>query len=179
MIINCFNCNKKFDIDANLIPDAGRLVQCSSCSYKWFFKNEIDINLDEVSVDNIINKTDNLIKKIENNQSFETENVPLNVEPYKRTEDKKLDTITDKSLIEELPKKIVGNTVETLGNLKKKKPFKLLNLTIVFLISFVAFIILVDTFKTPLSKIIPNIEFILYNLFETITDIKLFFKDLK
>ena len=49
---------------------------------------------------------------------------------------------------------------------------------IVFLISFVALIILVDTFKYPISKIVPNIEFILYNLYESIKDIRLFLKDL-
>ena len=41
MIIHCVNCNKKFDIDANLIPKIGRLLQCNSCNHKWFFKNEI------------------------------------------------------------------------------------------------------------------------------------------
>ena len=35
-----------------------------------------------------------------------------------------------------------------------------------------------DTFQGPISKIIPNIEFLLYNLYETINDIILFLKDL-
>jgi len=39
-------------------------------------------------------------------------------------------------------------------------------------------IIFVDTFKSPISEIIPNIEFILYNLYETIKDIISFLKDL-
>ena len=64
------------------------------------------------------------------------------------------------------------------NNKKKKKNFKILNIMIVFLISFVALIILVDTFKYPISKIVPNIEFILYNLYESIKDIRLFLKDL-
>ena len=42
----------------------------------------------------------------------------------------------------------------------------------------IAFIILIDTFKYPISKIVPNIEFILYNLYESIKDIRLFFNDL-
>ena len=42
MIITCINCNKKFDIDSNLIPDMGRLLQCASCEHKWFFKNSIN-----------------------------------------------------------------------------------------------------------------------------------------
>ena len=60
MIITCNNCNKKFDIDSNLIPDKGRLLQCASCDHKWFFKKEVlentvspideDINIDSIDV---------------------------------------------------------------------------------------------------------------------------------
>ena len=49
---------------------------------------------------------------------------------------------------------------------------------IVFIISFTALIILIDTFKLPISVIFPNIEFLLYNLYESIMDIKLFINDL-
>ena len=42
-----------------------------------------------------------------------------------------------------------------------------------------AVIIFIDTFKYPLSKIVPNLEFLLYNLFESIKDIALFVKNLK
>ena len=41
MIIECPECKKKFEIDNNLIPSTGRLLQCSSCSHKWYFKKEI------------------------------------------------------------------------------------------------------------------------------------------
>ena len=41
MIISCGECLKKFEIDSNLIPDEGRLLQCSSCHYKWFYKKKI------------------------------------------------------------------------------------------------------------------------------------------
>mgnify|MGYP003690141213 CR=1 FL=1 len=45
MIITCINCNKKFNIDSNLIPDMGRLLQCASCDHKWFFIKEYDIKM--------------------------------------------------------------------------------------------------------------------------------------
>ena len=61
---------------------------------------------------------------------------------------------------------------------ENKVKFKFLKLIFVFIISFTALIILVDTFKYPISKVIPNIEFILYNLYETVKDIKLFLYDL-
>ena len=61
---------------------------------------------------------------------------------------------------------------------KKQKNFKILNIFVVTIISFVAFIIIVDTFKYPIGKIVPNVEFILYNLYESIKDISLFIRDL-
>ena len=40
MIITCEQCPKKFEIESNLIPQKGRLLQCSSCGYKWFYKRD-------------------------------------------------------------------------------------------------------------------------------------------
>ena len=40
MIIECPNCKKKFELPSNLIPERGRLLQCSACSTKWHFKTE-------------------------------------------------------------------------------------------------------------------------------------------
>ena len=61
---------------------------------------------------------------------------------------------------------------------KNKKNYNILGFTIVFIISFIALIIVLDTFQSPISKIVPDIEFLLYSLYETINDIKLFLKDL-
>ena len=49
---------------------------------------------------------------------------------------------------------------------------------IVFIISIVALIILLDTLKTPLINVFPGLEIVLFNLFETLQDIKLFIIDL-
>ena len=40
MIITCDQCDKRFEIESNLIPQKGRLLQCSSCSHKWFYKKD-------------------------------------------------------------------------------------------------------------------------------------------
>ena len=40
MIISCEVCNKKFEINSNLIPSDGRTLQCGSCNHKWFFKKK-------------------------------------------------------------------------------------------------------------------------------------------
>ena len=72
MIITCNNCNKKFDVDSSLIPDLGRLLQCASCDHKWFFKKEIEITKENIS-----------IKKIEIDKP--NENVPVNLKKNTKT----------------------------------------------------------------------------------------------
>ena len=150
MIITCDNCQKKFEIDQDLIPENGRLLQCSACNHKWFFKKKID-NKIEIPIKSLKGEidTENLEKVLENDEYGKND----------AYEEKTTDIIKE-------------------NNKKEKKNFKILNIMIVFLISFVALIILVDTFKYPISKIVPNIEFILYNLYESIKDIRLFLKDL-
>ena len=169
MIITCINCNKKFDIDSTLIPDKGRMLQCASCDHKWFFKKEVlekkisPIN-EDTSIDNV-----NIFDQ--NNSSINDEESVLNTP----TDEVEVD------LEEETKEKIEINIDESPQENtkpKKQKNFKILNIFVVTIISFVAFIIIVDTFKYPITKIVPNVEFILYNLYESIKDISLFIRDL-
>ena len=169
MIITCNNCNKKFDIDSTLIPDKGRLLQCTSCDHKWFFKKEIlekkisPIN-DDTSIDNV-NIFDQNNSSINDEESVsDTPNDEVEVDLEEETKEK------IEINIDESPQE---NTKR-----KKQKNFKILNFFAVSIISLVAFIIIVDTFKYPIGKIVPNVEFILYNLYESIKDISLFIKDL-
>ena len=152
MIISCNNCHKKFDINSDLIPQNGRLLECSSCNHQWFFKKEVVVPTLRDSINN--NKME-----IFQNDSTLAEQESKNSEVETKKKDKK-------------PSEILVN------NKRIKRKFKVLNLTIVFIISFIALIIFVDTFKSPIGEIIPNIEFILYNLYETIKDIISFLKDL-
>ena len=41
MIIACPCGKKKFEVNASLIPSEGKMLQCGTCSEKWFFKKEI------------------------------------------------------------------------------------------------------------------------------------------
>ena len=169
MIITCNNCNKKFDIDSNLIPDKGRLLQCASCEHKWFFKKEAlentvspideDISIDNVNIFDQNSSSTDVEERVLNAPKDEVE-----VDLEKETKDK-IEINKDES-----------PQVNTKP--KKQKNFKILNIFIVAIISSVAFIIIVDTFKYPIGKIVPNIEFILYNLYESIKDISLFIRDL-
>ena len=169
MIITCNNCNKKFDIDSTLIPDKGRLLQCAGCDHKWFFKKEVfekkmsPIN-DDTSIDNV-NIFDQNNSSINDEESVsDSPNDEVKVDLEEETKEK------IEINIDERPHE---NTKP-----KKQKNFKILNIFVVTIISFVAFIIIVDTFKYPIGKIVPNIEIILYNLYESIKDISLFIKDL-
>ena len=164
MIITCINCNKNFNINSNLIPDDGRLLQCSSCEHKWFFKKKVA---------SIINNKHDTID-IDQSSSKNIEINPSNEQKEK----------IDRSVHEELDEDIKEKTEANIDNdlsintNQKKKSFKKFNIFLVTIITFVAFIILVDTFKHPIGKFVPSIELILYNLYESIKDISLFFKDL-
>jgi len=151
MIISCTSCNKKFEINSDLIPEKGRLVQCSKCNNTWFFTKdkEIDKTTKETKEFIIGEDIESVVEK--NNEIRLTENSSDN-------------------------NKIENKVVITGKNVKSKHKF--LNLIIVFIISIIALIIILDTFKSSISLVIPNIEIILYNLYETLKDIMLFLKDL-
>ena len=155
MMITCLNCNKKFNINNDLIPDKGRLLQCGSCNHKWFFKKYV---------------IPELIEPIKN-ENFEI------FEPKKIKEKKALDDDIDLNNVDKTS--FINNVTNKKPSTKYvKNKTTVLNLTIVFIISFIALIILIDTFEYPLSIIFPNIEYLLYNLYESIKDIILFVKDL-
>ena len=160
MIITCPNCNKQFKIDNSLIPDEGRDLQCGSCNHVWFYKIEEESNEVLKLNEEIISK-DIEIKaatKEENNQTLEK--IKTKVDNEKKVK------ISEKQKI--------SHTSKTTEN----KVSKFFSYLVVFIISFVALIILLDTLKTPLISVFPLLETILFNLFETLQDIKLFIIDL-
>ena len=54
MIIECQNCNKKFDLEDKLIPLKGRLVQCGFCHSQWHqLPNIITSSLKEKVIDKV------------------------------------------------------------------------------------------------------------------------------
>ena len=180
MIIECNNCKKKFEVDDALIPINGRLLQCNLCNHKWFFKNEIlHKPISSVLIQNLetTESSDTKIDKFTNPDTEQNDNDKIDI-PISDTIDIPISDTID------IP---ISETIDTLNDdkndtitfkEKKIKKFKTLNLIIVFIISFVALIILIDTFKQPIGKFYPNIEFLLYNLYESFKDMKLFLNDL-
>jgi predicted Zn finger-like uncharacterized protein len=159
MFISCTNCNKNFDVDSTLIPENGRLLQCSACNYQWFFKKQ---NRIKPTTQIKVNETSDKIKSKKDDNS-KTEKL------LEKNEDKPQISTTS------FDEKNINKNIEFSSN---KNTFKLLSIIIVFIISFIALIIILDTFKGPITKIIPNIEFLLYNFYESIKDTISFFRDL-
>ena len=159
MIITCPNCNKQFKIDNSLIPVDGRDLQCGSCEHVWFYKPDLESKVPLTLNENAsVDKVEPDIEIKDKNEEFSEK---LNQEKTIKPEIKKISKETDK-------------TVKTSVN---KGP-KFFSYLIVFVISFVALVILLDTLKTPLINIFPGLELVLFNLFETLKDIKLFIIDL-
>ena len=164
MIITCPNCNKKFKIDNSLIPDEGRDLQCGSCNHVWLYKIEEENSKilklkEEIGINDIETKVD------KNN-----EEIVENKNPISKIETELNNQKKEKNIEKQKETKISKNT-ENTGN-------KFFSYLIVFIISFVALIILLDTLKNPLINVFPGLEIILFNLFETLQDIKLFIIDL-
>ena len=161
MIITCPCEKKQFKIDSSLIPQEGRELQCGSCERVWFYKPKNESEAPLTLNENISEKK---------------------TEPAIETNDKKPEVRKNlqKKIIEPQIKnetsKEIPNKVKKLEN--ENKGSKFFSYLIVFIISIVALIILLDTLKTPLINVFPGLEIVLFNLFETLQDIKLFIIDL-
>ncbi len=177
MIIICNNCNKKFNVESSVIPQEGRLLQCNSCKHEWFFKKVID---DETTPKVKVNESPEEIKPF--NDQLDT----VEIKSSKSVEDLERQ-IKDYSTIEKIliNKDNSGETENKdddfdikIDDSKNKGNYSILGSIIIFILSFIALVIVLDTFQSPISKIFPNVELLLYNLYETINDIVLFLKDL-
>ena len=162
MIIECPCKKKKFNIDISLIPTVGRNLQCGSCDRIWFYKKEnlitepLNINKNApIEENDNVNQVDEDSSKIQDESSL-----------VKDIENKKTE-ISEIKEIESKPDVI-----------KKNQSSKFFSYIIVFIITLGALLVLLDTLKTPLINIFPGLEIFLFNLYETLKDIKLFIMDL-
>ena len=150
MIIICESCNKKFEVNSKLIPKTGRTIQCGSCNHVWFFNKNKEILID--SIETKIQKKSPIIDQ---------------------------DIDIKKRNISKI--KINNKRSYELTKYKRKSDFsfgKFLSYILVAIISFIALIIVIDTFSSPLYQLFPSLEATVLSLFETLKDIELFIKDL-
>ncbi len=162
MIIECPACSKKFNIDEKLIPKEGRLLKCGNCDHTWFFKKNENIKLEaETTKINEINQ---------NKSEINTEPVEEPIKQKKKIRKK----IPKKSSTKESTSKelvsIEKSSVSRENNIIKK--------IFLIIISIIAFILLIDTFKNQISVIFPGIVQMSDSLYQVINDLKLFIKDL-
>ncbi len=162
MIITCPCEKKQFKIDSSLIPQEGRELQCGSCERVWFYKPKNESKAPLTLNENIS----------ENKIEPDIETNDKNLEFSKNLQKEKI----LKPEIKNKTSKEIPNKVKKLEN--ENKGSKFFSYLMVFIISIVALIILLDTLKTPLINVFPGLEIVLFNLFETLQDIKLFIIDL-
>ena len=162
MIIECPACSKKFNIDEKLIPDEGRLLKCGNCEHTWFYKKEEKIKLEA--------ETTNTSQIEENKSEINIEPVDAPIKETKKIRKK----ISKKSSTKESTSKelvsIDKRSVSRENNIIKK--------IFLIIISIIAFILVIDTFKNQISVIFPGILNMSDSLYLVINDLKLFIKDL-
>ena len=157
MIIVCINCTKKFEVKASLIPDNGRTIQCGTCNHVWFYKPKIEQSKNEIKTEVSSSNSNNNV--LENKEDDHANEKLLKTDESKNTEP------SSNELINEIKKTTFSVS-------------KFLSYFLVFLITFIALIIVLDTFKSVLSSSFPGLEIFLYNFFETLKDLYLFIKNL-
>ncbi len=170
MIIECPNCNKKFNLDEKLIPQNGRNLKCSSCGHIWHYKVNLNI--------------DNNNKKISEDKNSKLDINPSQIDKKSNEENEKNKSKNDLGISEE------STSEKKIEDLKVKKKHKKVNdekssqikiiffYLIILFISLLGLILLLDTFKYNLSNIFPGIIPLFDSFYETIMDLKLFLKDL-
>mgnify|MGYP001295644454 FL=1 len=152
MIIECICGKKKFEVNSDLIPSTGRTIQCGSCEKVWFF----DPNKENLKIK----------EELEPNISIPINNQKIkDIKPKKKTD----------NLNKTETKKFAVTKYQAKSSFNITKFFSYI---IVSIISFVALIILIDTFKSVLYVVFPGLELMIFSLFETLKDIQLFIKDL-
>ena len=162
MIIECPCKKKKFNIDINLIPSEGRNLQCGSCDRVWFYKkSEQKTELSQISED----------IGIKENEDSEKLNA-------NKSNDQVINQAVEETKIAKSELSVIKKSDTKIEEINKSQSSKFFSYLIVLIISLGALIILLDTLKTPLINIFPGLELLLYNLYETLKDIKLFIIDL-
>ena len=166
MIIQCENCNKKFEIQDNLIPDDGRLLECGSCAHQWHYTPITKLEL-----------TDEVQTKVDEVQ-VKTDEVQIKDEPAEQLIVKK--TKKKSKIIKKIYENDADNEIDQTNEIitTKEKNISFINFLLVGIISFVAIVILVDTFKNQIAYVIPNISLYINELHEILRDIFLFIADL-
>ena len=173
MIIECPNCNKKFNIDKKLIPENGRTLKCSSCDHIWHYKTPVIKNIDDVE------------KPQDKNTNLDTYNSEVEKKDDDNNKDINDGNFTDKnheSLYEKNRDDVEDeedDIIDEKENEEKQGKIKMvLVYFILVIISLLGLLFLLDTFKSYLISVFPTLTPFFDSFYETLLDFKLFIKDL-
>ena len=167
MIIECPKCNKKFNLDEKLIPKNGRVLKCSNCDHIWHYKIILNKNT------NLQKISDDIDTELDIDKSEKVDEIKIKIN------DDNTSGINEKAIseIKTYDTEIKKNEDKIVYEQGIK--FKMIFIYFVILIiSFLGLIFLFDTFKYNLSNVFPGIVPLFDSLYETLLDLKLFFKDL-
>ena len=116
MIIACNNCKKSFNVDSDLIPKKGRLLQCYSCNHKWFFTKKITNDSE------LLFKHNN---RIEDSENVKIENASEKSKFLISEKIESIELLDRKIKNESMPKKILINEkIEERETIKGNKNYK-------------------------------------------------------
>lgn len=188
MIIECPCGKKKFELDLELIPEEGRLLQCGHCNKEWFYQN-VEKKIIK-PIEKIIKKDEIFDDETKFKQELDDLEIFSSIKDDKIEDQKEISLIEnekntvpikkEKILVKNDSKDEVFKKTANKNNLKikNKKKISFINVILIFLISFVALVLIISTFESQISLFMPNVNNLLVSLFEIIKDIILFVKDL-
>ena len=70
MLIKCPNCDAQYEVPNDIIPAAGRDVQCSSCSKTWFVTGQSGKKMVKDKASNYRSQDKGELPKFETTESF-------------------------------------------------------------------------------------------------------------
>ena len=167
MIIECPNCDKKFNLDDKLIPEDGRKLKCGNCDHVWHYK----ITLNKINYEQKISKD----KKIELDINTSKKDNEIN----ETNNDEKTSNINDEVISEKKDDETEIEKNDERIDYEKGLGLKMMIIYfMIFIISLLGLIFLLDTLKYNLSNVFPGIIPLFDSFYQTVLDFKLFFKDL-
>ena len=205
MIIECKNCLEKFTVKDSDIPIKGRTVQCGNCSTQWFQMPILPaVKTSMLDPKKDISKISSSVAA--NNLEIEDDVSHDLSEKAFMTSDGKNYKFLGSQWAEVLPsgksgrlaRKKISKELNKLASRKQVKKIKtiqtaelpvnqyqetrggigIFSFLIVLIISVVAIILLLDTFKHQLISLFPNLDNYLVYVFETLNNIYIIIKDL-
>ena len=146
------------------------IIECINCFKKFDVNSDLIPSNGRTIQCGVCNHTWFYKKGDENQIKYKKPNISKNI-----------DISTEKIAIKKKHKSQSTNKGSEIVKYIPKSNFtfgKFLSYIIVTIISFIAILVIIDTFKTPLYNYFPNLEFLIFSLYETLKDIELFIRDL-